>query len=339
MSFAGSGNSTASNGSSYNAKSFARSGSYFWLLSPSDRNSDGNTYGYRLGSNGRLNDSGVIGANGVRPVISLTSGTTPESGSGTATDPWVVTPPPTIADAAYMQDVTAEMVDGTEDGATATLTDSRDNQQYTVKKINGQLWMTQNLAIGCNGSGTTYGDSVSSKSLTNSNSNVSDDWSTPTALLSTSANSSSTSGYDTAAMQCSSTYGAWYNYAAATAGTITGSSNNTAATKDICPAGWHLPTGPNTTSGTDINKLVGNTTSGWQVATTGLTAFSKNTGGFYNNGERMNAGAMFGYWWSATADSTTLRYLLGYDDEFRKFSGNDSLNRYFGLYVRCVRTS
>ena len=93
MSFAGSGRSTASQGSSYHANSYLRSGSLFWLLSPYLRYSGGNAVGFHLSSNGTLNINGVGSANGVRPAISLTSGTTAASGSGTATDPWVVTAP------------------------------------------------------------------------------------------------------------------------------------------------------------------------------------------------------------------------------------------------------
>ena len=158
-----------------------------------------------------------------------------------------------------------------------TLSDSRDNQNYTVAKINNQWWMTRNLAIGCNGSGSTYGSSVSSKSLTSSNSNVSSTWSTPTALLSTSANSSSTSGYTTAAMQCNSTYGAWYNYMAATAGTISGSSNSTEASYSICPSGWRLPTNAE-----------------FSAITSSASAFSPVTGGYYNLGSLQNTS--LGYW-------------------------------------------
>lgn len=40
-------------------------------------------------------------------------------------------------------------------------------------------------------------------------------------------------------------YGTLYNYYATTAGTISGDSNSTNATYDICPAGWRLPTGGN----------------------------------------------------------------------------------------------
>lgn len=92
-SFAGSGNSTAANGSSYHANSYLRSGSDFWLLSPSSRYSSGRAGGFILRSNGALNDNGVNNGRGVRPAISLSHGTNISSGSGTATDPWVIDAP------------------------------------------------------------------------------------------------------------------------------------------------------------------------------------------------------------------------------------------------------
>ena len=216
-----------------------------------------------------------------------------------------------------MQNVTSELVSSIADGTTATLTDSRDNQSYTVAKINGNLWMTRNLAIGCNGTGSTYGSSISSKALTSANSNVSSDWSTPTALLSTSANSSSSSGYTTAAMQCNATYGGYYNYKAATAGTISGSSNIGAQTYDICPKGWRLPTQ------SEFNGITGSP-----------SAFSPVYSGSYNNGSLSSTGSSgYGYWWSSTPLSNTHRYSLYY----RSGSLNgDYYHRYRGYSVRCV---
>ena len=93
LSFAGSGSSTATDGSSYNANSYLRSGDSFWLLSPYSRHSIGRAGGFALYLNGYLNDSVVNRAYGVRPAISLKPGTTATSGTGIATDPWVVTAP------------------------------------------------------------------------------------------------------------------------------------------------------------------------------------------------------------------------------------------------------
>ena len=90
LSFAGSGRSTASQGSSYHANSFLRSGSVFWLLSPYRRYSFGSASEFTLASNGGLDNDNVSTAYGVRPAISLKPGTTAASGTGIATDPWIV---------------------------------------------------------------------------------------------------------------------------------------------------------------------------------------------------------------------------------------------------------
>ena len=47
-----------------------RSGSNFWLLSPNNRNSNGNANGFNLNSNGNLNNNNVNNTNGVRPALS-----------------------------------------------------------------------------------------------------------------------------------------------------------------------------------------------------------------------------------------------------------------------------
>ena len=96
MSFAGSGRSTASQGSGYSANSYLRSGSLFWLLSPNTRVSNGYAYGFLLYSYGDLDSLGVSNTYGVRPAISLLPGTKIASGSGTATSPWEVIPPTTV---------------------------------------------------------------------------------------------------------------------------------------------------------------------------------------------------------------------------------------------------
>lgn len=79
----------------YHYNSFLRSGSGFWLLSPRHRSNNGQVSAYRIGAegssaNGALTDSTSYG---VRPVISLKPGTTATTGSGIATDPWVVPAP------------------------------------------------------------------------------------------------------------------------------------------------------------------------------------------------------------------------------------------------------
>lgn len=49
---------------------FLRSGSNFWLLSPNNRNTNGNANGFNLNAGGNLNNNNVTNANGVRPALS-----------------------------------------------------------------------------------------------------------------------------------------------------------------------------------------------------------------------------------------------------------------------------
>lgn len=86
------GSGYGSSSTPYHANSYLRSGSNFWLLSPIYRSSSGDASGFRLSSSGGLSSSSVNSAYGVRPAISLTSGTVVASGTGTATDPWIVNP-------------------------------------------------------------------------------------------------------------------------------------------------------------------------------------------------------------------------------------------------------
>ena len=78
---------------SYNANSFLRTGSNFWTFSPRYRRSDGSLRQYSVGANGAITGTTPSDSAGVRPVISLKHGTAASSGSGTATDPWIVAAP------------------------------------------------------------------------------------------------------------------------------------------------------------------------------------------------------------------------------------------------------
>ena len=85
--------------------------------------------------------------------------------------------------------------------------------------------MTQNLRLS------------SGRTLTAADSNVTRNWTFPTGNL-TSGNS-----YIEArsAINSNTSYGGYYNYCAASAGTVC-SQTKMDATQDICPKGWRLPT-------------------------------------------------------------------------------------------------
>ena len=122
------------------------------------------------------------------------------------------------------------------------------------------------------------------------------------------------------------TKGYWYNYAGASAMTITGSSNSTEATYDICPSGWRLPTYAETqTIGTYDNTYV--------------SAFSPVTGGYYYSGSIGDTGT--GYWWSSAAVSTVNRYYLEHGGSSLSATGSyyGYGSRQYGFYIRCIRAS
>ena len=206
-----------------------------------------------------------------------------------------------------MQDMTASICNAVEvEGEPLQVIDIRDGSVYTIDKLAGACWMTQNLRI--------TGDIVAADSNFHTNSTFN-----PCVGDLTAGNS-----YDEARCHDSGNTetGVWYNYASASAGTITGSSNNTPATEDICPAGWHLP-------GYDEAKPAGSINSLLDLSDIGV--FSPVVGGNYNSGSVGNTDRA--YWWSSTTYNTLRRYRLGY---FDGGLNNNNGNRLSGYYIRCV---
>lgn len=208
-----------------------------------------------------------------------------------------------LDDVTYMQDLTATQCSNSYDGATATLLDRRDNNSYTIAKINGNCWMTQNLRLA---GGTT---------LTSTYSNVSYSYTIPTTDL-TSGNSYTDGRIHNSG---NSTYGYWYNFCAASAGTNCQDSTKYDTTYDICPSGWRLPTR------SEFSGITG---------TSYISAFSPVTGGRYYNGSLYNTS--YGYWWSSTAYNSVDQYgLYYYGSSLYTYNDGKSLGR----YVRCIRSS
>ena len=325
--FAGSGYSSSSTPSHTN--SFLNSRSAFWLLSPYYRYSGGNNYGFGISSGGNLSAYGINISYGVRPSISLAPGISPVSGTGTTINPWIISDTPQAK--IYMQDVTTAQLANLmpNNGDVAILYDKRDESEYVIAKINGYYWMTQNLRITgiitadeSNFSGDDF--NVSQYSLDNSDPSYSN-------------HCDSTNGYNYSCAKDSGSIitGVWYNYYAASAGAIKTSSSTAEAKSDICPSGWHLPSGPNTTAGKDFSNLVGNTNPGWQATTTGLSIYNASTGGYYLSGAIANTER--GYWWSSSSSSSaSFRYFLQYRSSDGLWNG-DALRRYYGFFVRCLK--
>lgn len=189
-----------------------------------------------------------------------------------------------------------------------TIVDSRDGKSYRVAKVGGICTMIDNLKLA---PGTT---------ITSANSNVASNYTIPS---NTSFNSYTTGS---AILSGDANYGGYYNYCAATAGTICTDSNSTNATYDICPKGWRLPTFAEQTSITG--------TSQGSYSKTNVTAFNAVAAGYYFSGSLYNSGTR-GRWWSSTARSTANRYFLFYDTSNGLYSGDNNY-RSIGNSVRCV---
>ena len=216
----------------------------------------------------------------------------------------------------YMQDFTLQQCTNYANSSNYTLTDRRDNNTYTVRYINGVCWMTQNLRLA---PGTT---------LNSTTSNVSSSYTLP---ANSTANFTYSTGYTTAANYDSgnTSDGVWYNYCAATAGTICSSSTMTEATYDICPKGWELPTHAQ-------QQTLAPNGGGWDWDSTYVSAFSPVYSGYYDMGS-LSSRSSLGYYWSSTAYDSTSRYRLYYRGGELLANGNNY--RYFGFSVRCVRSS
>ena len=208
---------------------------------------------------------------------------------------------PSLSQIDNMQEMTSEICATSAEGETATLIDIRDGSDYTVAKINGNCWMTQNLRLS------------SGRTLTSADSNVTRDWSFPSTSL-TSGNS-----YTEARSTISSntSYGGYYNYCAASAGTVCSSSSAQDATQDICPKGWRLPTLDEMSDITDYTS-----------------AFSPVYSGNYDNGSLRDTGS-YGLWWSATASSSSQYYLYYVSGSLYTSNGT----KYLGYSVRCIRST
>ena len=185
-----------------------------------------------------------------------------------------------------------------------TVVDSRDNNTYTVRYINGACWMTQNLRLS------------GGRTLTSADSNVASSWSFPSASLT--YGNSYTAAYSTISSDAS--YGGYYNYCAASAGTNCQTSSTFNTTYDICPKGWRLPT---------LNEMGG--------ITSYTSAFSPVLSGVYNNGTLRDTGSN-GYWWSATANDTSIQYHLQYNGS-SLYTNAYYHSKGFGFSVRCIRSS
>ncbi len=240
-------------------------------------------------------------------TITITNNNTMSGGTLTLTgaDPW--------ASITQMQQMTTSACTVAPVGKSKTLTDTRDSKTYTVKKLaDGKCWMTQNLRL------------TGSLTLTPANSNVSANWTLPAVEGAFPNSSCVNTAYHVPSNN--TTYGNFYNWYAATAGTGTCAMESGNATASICPKGWRLPTGGD--SG-EFQTLYNNYNS---------SALMRGDPAFVLPGIRGGSTVLgedyFGYYWSSTANNSDNAYDLYLDNSNVSPAGN--FIKYAGSSVRCV---
>ena len=211
----------------------------------------------------------------------------------------------------YIQDFTLADCQSQAADTDLTLRDKRDNNEYSVRYINGACWMTQNLRI------------ASGIELTSADSNLPDGetYTIPSAdlVLGNSFTEGRVHAGEASNGESATDTGYWYNYCAASAGEVCNSYQTQNATQSICPKNWRLPTR------SEQRGITG---------TTYLSAFSPVTGGGYGGGAPFDVN--YGYWWSSTGSGGYDQCNLIYDGS--SLYTSEVYNKYYGYYVRCVHS-
>ena len=193
---------------------------------------------------------------------------------------------------------------------TKTLTDTRDNNTYTVSKLaDGKCWMTQNLRI-------------IDKTITPADSNVTTNYTIPASSLSGFTSHDTSNAY----VDSDGGFYTWYTATAGT-GTYAFSTNGQNTTVSICPKGWRLPTGG---SNGEFKTLYDNYNSSSALRSNPVNVAL--SGDVYS-GLRLVRDSN-GYYWSSTVVSGRGAYNLFLDASNVHVANNGDKNT--GVSVRCI---
>ena len=146
-------------------------------------------------------------------------------------------------------------------------------------------------------------------------------------------------------------YGNYYNWYSATAGRgVYSTGSDVTTTGDLCPTGWHLPTG----TGSGEFGLLGNSLGGYKNASDVAQSMSSSTtptaaimekrlrhfpnnflhSGYVSGASPYSRGSV-GYYWSSTADDFSGAHLLVFSSSSVS-QGTSSFRKYYGGAVRCL---
>ena len=282
--------------------------------------------------------------------------------------------------------LTEDPNDGTADLSSVTaLTDERDNNTYAIAKLaDGKCWMIENLRLENTGAHNTDGslaqgynssfigladpESANFTNSTTANSLYSTDGSTAAPAITgnhlyTVYRFPRYNNNNTNSRQSSSSYstdgntysmGNYYTWHAAIADTTHYSTNNQSIENtSLCPAGWRLPKGGQTTVNTTADFYIlgkalmnnqepdgyyGDTLTN-TAGDTATKAFRKYPNNFLYSGSFNGSSALSrgnnGYYWSSTVYSNLNSYLLSLYSS-GVYPGTSSGNKYGGYAIRCT---
>lgn len=215
-------------------------------------------------------------------------------------------------------------------GDTATLVDSRDGSRYRIERLaDGNCWMLDNLRI-------------AGKTLTSEDSNVLEN--VTFNLPASDINSFDGLPSYTAAVYVDPTYGGFYNYYTATAGfdgysmIYTGVNYAEYSAMDLCPKGWHMPTGG---PGGNVKTLVdtyGSDTLAAQKLDLKLSGYVTN---YFDKGMYMitdSSNSSYSHFWtsrSMNAYNAYEYYAMTYQDSIF-YSWEYWSTKTFGESIRCI---
>lgn len=212
-------------------------------------------------------------------------------------------------------------------GDQVALRDTRDGSIYTVKKLaDGNVWMTDNLRL----IGTT---------ITNQDSNITAaSFVVPGNNWGDSLDQTDKRTNPYVLDSGSGKFGVYYNFAAASAGTITGAQNNTDATEDICPKGWRLPTGSEVTGLLTAYDVTADA-AGVAIMTSAPLNFQLSGSIMWRNANAPGLQGDGGYYWTSTAEDGQYRkdiVIEDYPDGSSTFVGQGHYSRQSGIPMRCI---
>ncbi len=246
-----------------------------------------------------------------------------------------------------------------------TLTDVRDGNSYTVRKLgDGRCWMTQNLRLGYYDIEYNYSGGRTLNSTTTDF--TGSDITLPRSSKSdfTSANQYTYQAYVSSDYEADARASGYYNWYTATAGAGSSSvkTDNQNVNTSICPKGWTLPTsgtaGKANTESTWSNyyklfRNMGLTISTSSLSTTSSTNWGSGDLAKVQTGVDSNSKVIYnfkytglvyigsltstsaGVWWSSTAYNAGDAYYLNIGSS-GVYPGTDYGSRYLGIAVRCI---